>query len=109
MTDDVLYIDGAEGAYMEDDGRLLSSAEPWKAIRNYDDIANYVEITQEGLFLKDNLGTSTLKINSGSVTIGTVSGVNKGYSKYTASYAQFGNYQLRRTADGGLAFKLAEG
>ena len=30
-------------------------------------------------------------------------------SKFTGSYIQFGNYQLRRTADNGLAFKVKEG
>ncbi len=30
-------------------------------------------------------------------------------SKFTASYIQFGLYQLRRTADNGLAFKVKEG
>ena len=29
------------------------------------------------------------------------------YSRFAGNYVQFGNYQLRRTADGGLAFKLA--
>ena len=28
------------------------------------------------------------------------------YSRFAAGYVQFGNYRLRRTADGGLAFKL---
>lgn len=28
------------------------------------------------------------------------------YSQFGASFAQFGNYQIRRTSDGGLAFKL---
>ena len=30
-------------------------------------------------------------------------------SKFTGSYIQFGAYQLRRTADNGLAFKVKEG
>jgi len=29
-------------------------------------------------------------------------------SKFTGNYIQFGNYQLRRTADGGLAFKIKD-
>ena len=29
------------------------------------------------------------------------------YSKFSGNYVQFGNYQLRRTSDGGLVFKLA--
>lgn len=32
----------------------------------------------------------------------------KQYSEFAADYVQFGNYQLRRTADGGMAFKLKE-
>jgi len=31
----------------------------------------------------------------------------KKYSKFAGSYVQFGNYQLRRSSDGGLVFKLA--
>jgi hypothetical protein len=31
---------------------------------------------------------------------------NRKYSQFAADYVQFGNYQLRLTADGGLAFKL---
>lgn len=31
------------------------------------------------------------------------------YSRFAADHAQFGNYQLRRSADGGLVFKLKEG
>ena len=33
----------------------------------------------------------------------------RNYSQFGAMYVQFGNYQLRRTNDGGLAFKLFEG
>ena len=29
------------------------------------------------------------------------------YSKFSGNYVQFGNYQLRRSSDGGLVFKLA--
>ena len=35
-------------------------------------------------------------------------GVIVGYSRFAANYVQFGNYQLRRTTDGGLAFKITD-
>lgn len=34
---------------------------------------------------------------------------NQRYSRFAANYVQFGNYQLRKSADGGLVFKLKEG
>ena len=30
------------------------------------------------------------------------------YSRFAGNYVQFGNYQLRRTTDGGLAFKMTD-
>lgn len=68
---------------------------------------NYMEVADEGIFIKDRQEASILKLNSGSVNIGTVAGAGQGYSQFTASYAQFGNYQMRKTADGGIAFKLS--
>lgn len=82
-----------------------------KAVDDLGDIPNYVEIPEDGsgVYVKDIQGESVLKLNSGSVSIGAVSGAAKGYSQLTANYVQFGNYQLRKSGDGGLVFKLAEG
>lgn len=79
------------------------------AVEALGDIPNYVEIKDDGLYLKDENGASTLKLNSASVNIGTVAGTAAdGYSQFTANYVQFGNYQLRKSADGGLVFKLKD-
>lgn len=76
------------------------------AVEAIGDIPQKVEVTLEGLFLKDQDNTSVLRVNSGSVTIGTLTGDGAGYSQFAANYVQFGQYQMRRTTDGGLAFKL---
>ncbi len=79
------------------------------AVESVGAIPNYVEIQPDGLYLKDQYGASTLKINSASVSIGAVAGeAANGYSRLAANYVQFGNYQLRKSADGGLIFKLKE-
>ena len=78
------------------------------AVESIGEIPNHVEIASGGVYVKDEKGASALKLNSGSVSIGTVSGTGKGFSQLSANYVQFANYQLRRTSDGGLAFKLTE-
>lgn len=82
-----------------------------EAVDKIGDIPTYVEIPEDGsgVYIKDIQEQSVVKINSGSVSIGAVSGAAKGYSQLTANYVQFGNYQLRKSGDGGLVFKLAEG
>lgn len=82
-----------------------------EAVKSIGDIPNYVEIAKDGsgVYVRDIQGESVLKLNSGSVSIGAVSGGTDGYSQLAAKYVQFGNYQLRKSGDGGLVFKLAEG
>jgi len=66
-----------------------------------------VRIDSEGLHVGDNQNTNNeVLIDSEAVNVVT-GGVME--SKFTGSYIQFGNYQLRRTADNGLAFKVKEG
>ena len=66
-----------------------------------------VRIDSDGLHVGDNQNTnSEVLIDSEAVNVVT-GGVME--SKFTGSYIQFGNYQLRRTADNGLAFKVKEG
>lgn len=78
-----------------------------KAVEDLGDIPNYLEVTSEGLAIKDIEGASVLRANSGSVSIGTVTGAGAGFSQLAANYVQFGNYQLRRASKGGLVFKMA--
>ena len=76
------------------------------SIDNQSIFERVVRIETDGLHVGDNLNTSNeVVIDSESVNI--VMGGNK-YSAFASDYVQFGNYQLRRTADGGLAFKLKE-
>ena len=63
-----------------------------------------VRIDDDGLHVGDNLSNGEVLIDSESVNV--VLGGKK-YSKFAGSYVQFGNYQLRRSSDGGLVFKLA--
>ena len=66
-----------------------------------------VRIDSDGLHVGDNQNTNNeVLIDSEAVNVVT-GGVME--SKFTGSYIQFGNYQLRRTADNGLAFKVKEG
>lgn len=52
-----------------------------------------------------NNPSNQLTMTSGSIDI-YVNGIK--YSQLASKYVQFGNYQLRRTNDGGLAFKMKE-
>lgn len=64
-----------------------------------------VRIDDEGLHVGDNQSNGEVLIDSESVNV--VMGGQK-YSKFAANYVQFGKYQLRKSADGGLVFKLQE-
>jgi len=64
-----------------------------------------VRIDDAGLHVGDNQSNGEVLIDSESVNI--VMGGQK-YSKFAANYVQFGLYQLRKSADGGLVFKLQE-
>jgi len=68
------------------------------------DFRRIVRIDDDGLHVGDNLSNGEVLIDSESVNV--VLGGRK-YSKFAGSYVQFGNYQLRRSSDGGLVFKLA--
>lgn len=63
-----------------------------------------VRIDDEGLHVGDNQSNGEVLVDSSSVNV--VFNGQK-YSKFSGNYVQFGNYQLRRTSDGGLVFKLA--
>lgn len=63
-----------------------------------------VRIDNEGLHVGDNRSNGEVLVDSNSVNV--VFNGQK-YSKFSSNYVQFGNYQLRRSSDGGLVFKLA--
>ena len=68
------------------------------------DFQRVVRINDDGLHVGDNQSAGEVLIDSESVNV-VMSGQK--YSKFAGSYVQFGNYQLRRSSDGGLVFKLA--
>ena len=68
------------------------------------DFQRVVRIDSEGLHVGDNQTSNEVLIDSGSVNV--VLGGRK-YSKFAGDYVQFGDYQLRRSVDGGLVFKKA--
>ena len=68
------------------------------------DFQRVVRIDDEGLHVGDNQSNGEVLVDSNSVNV--VFNGQK-YSKFSGNYVQFGNYQLRRSSDGGLVFKLA--
>ena len=66
----------------------------------------YMDIRGDGTHMRAMNTDNEMVLSSQGVEI-NVGGRN--YSQFGAMYVQFGNYQLRRTNDGGLAFKLFEG
>lgn len=66
------------------------------------DFRRVLRITDSGLHVGDNLTNSEVLIDSTSVGI-LLNGVR--YSTFGSNYVQFGSYQLRKSADGGLVFK----
>ena len=77
-----------------------------EAVEEIGKLPIFTDFEKEAVYIRDANGASTLKLNSGSVSIGTVDGDGRGYSQLAADYVMFGNYQLRKTADGGMAFKM---
>ena len=71
-----------------------------------DDLPIRTDFTQKAVIISDAEGASSVRIDSKSVNIGTVYGPGQGFSKLAANYVQFGDQQMRRTSDGGIAFKL---
>ena len=69
------------------------------------DFKRIVRIEDDGLHVGDTQSTGEVLIDSESVNI--VMNGSK-YSRFAGNYVQFGNYQLRRTSDGGLAFKMTD-
>lgn len=61
-----------------------------------------LHINDSGLHIGDTLTNSEVLIDSTSVCI-VLNGVR--YSTFGSNYVQFGSYQLRKSADGGLVFK----
>ena len=74
------------------------------AVRDLESCTRYY-LLQASTMAKPSRPTGEVLIDSESVNI--VMNGSK-YSRFAANYVQFGNYQLRRTSDGGLAFKITD-
>lgn len=68
-----------------------------------EEFQHYVRIADDGLHVGAQGSTGEVVIDHDSVDV--VLG-GRTFSSFAANYVEFGNYQLRRTADGGLAFKM---
>lgn len=71
----------------------------------YVEFQRVIRINEDGLHVGDNQSGGEVLIDSESVNV-VMSGQK--YSRFAANYVQFGRYQLRKSADGGLVFKLQE-
>jgi phage minor structural protein len=116
-TDDLYFVDLAlfsDGSYSYSEVTLSSTYAAARDAKDTADTANslaqaatsklqYMEILEDGTHLKAMGTTNEMVLTNEGLHI-DVSGEQ--YSQFGASFAQFGNYQIRRTSDGGLAFKL---
>ena len=73
------------------------------------EITNYTSTTasvSSGDYALQNRLTITVKVNFQNAVDQTTSFNGKTFSSFGANYVEFGNYQIRRSADGGLVFKI---
>jgi hypothetical protein len=68
-----------------------------------DEFQHYVRIEADGLHVGAEGTTGEVRIDHDSVDV-LLGGDN--FSSFGPNYVAFGNYQIRRTADGGIAFKM---
>lgn len=69
-------------------------------------VEEFARLREDGLHIGEEGSSEELLLAKNGVKV-RFNG--KQYSEFAADYVQFGNYQLRKTADGGMAFKLKEG
>lgn len=70
------------------------------------EVERYMRQDGSGVIIGKKDSAEQLFLNEGGVAT-RINGQE--YSKFASNYVQFGNYQLRKSADGGLVFKLREG
>lgn len=106
-AESILLVTGKVEELGEAVETVQASAENAEEVANAalmrDDFIRIIRVLDDGLHVGDNLTTCEVLISSTGVSI-LINGVP--YSKFTAEYVQFGNYQLKLTADGGMAFKM---
>lgn len=69
-------------------------------------VEEFARLREDGLHIGEEGSSEELLLAKDGVNV-QING--RKYSKFAADYVQFGNYQLRKTTDGGMAFKLWEG
>ena len=74
-----------------------------EALLPREEFQHYVRIRPDGLHVGAEETTGEVRIDHDSVDVLLGGRV---FSSFGQNYVEFGNYQLRRTADGGLAFKM---
>ena len=70
-----------------------------------DNLETYLRLLEDGVHVGQSGKNSEVVVTPETVDV-RMSGAT--YSQFASNYVQFGNYQLRRSADGGLVFKMKE-
>lgn len=70
-----------------------------------DNLETYLRLLTDGVHVGQSGRSSEVVVTPETVDV-RLNGMT--YSQFASNYVQFGNYQLRRSADGGLVFKLKE-
>ena len=70
-----------------------------------DNLETYLRLLTDGVHVGQSGNSSEVVVTPETVDV-RLNGAT--YSQFASNYVQFGNYQLRRSADGGLVFKLKE-
>lgn len=70
-----------------------------------DELETYLRLMTDGVHVGNSESSSEVVVTPESVDV-RMNGAT--YSQFASNYVQFGNYQLRQSADGGLVFKLKE-
>lgn len=99
------------GGDFDDDDWIVSNAYDAAVGTIRQEVGAIVEVDTDGLHVKGAMIEDGEQRPTGNEVHIDSSGMNvklngDTYSQFKSDYAQFGNYQVRRTADGGLAFKL---
>lgn len=84
-------------------GKIVGEKSITMIAGDVDEMQHLIRIEEDGLHVGAEGTTGEVVVDSDSVDI-RLSG--RKFSSFAGSYVEFGNYQLRRTADGGLAFKM---
>ena len=100
------YVEGVRQGLDDGIGKAQGAADAAQVTADAarEDFRRVVRIDTEGLHVGDSQTSNEVMIDSESVNV--VLGGRK-YSKFAGDYVQFGDYQLRRSVDGGLVFKKA--